>query len=65
METTLTQSSVITYINDNTDKDAVMVAAAGSIPGDVQKLWNSHGENSYNMEYGYSCMGYEVNGALG
>ncbi|WP_252344648.1 MULTISPECIES: 3D-(3,5/4)-trihydroxycyclohexane-1,2-dione acylhydrolase (decyclizing) [unclassified Gemella] len=65
LETKLTQSSVITYINDNIDKDSVMVAAAGSIPGDVQKLWNSRSENSYNMEYGYSCMGYEVNGALG
>ena len=40
-----------------------MVAAAGSIPGDVHKLWDSYDYNTYHMEYGYSCMGYEINGA--
>ncbi|MDO4814684.1 MAG: 3D-(3,5/4)-trihydroxycyclohexane-1,2-dione acylhydrolase (decyclizing) [Gemella sp.] len=63
--TKLTQSSVIANLNDLIGDTGVMVAAAGSIPGDVQKLWNSYSLNSYNMEYGYSCMGYEVNGALG
>lgn len=63
--TELTQSSVIANLNDLIGDTGVMVAAAGSIPGDVQKLWNSYSLNSYNMEYGYSCMGYEVNGALG
>ncbi|WP_218925347.1 MULTISPECIES: 3D-(3,5/4)-trihydroxycyclohexane-1,2-dione acylhydrolase (decyclizing) [unclassified Gemella] len=65
LNTNLPQSNVIVALNDLIDKDSIMVAAAGSIPGDVQKLWNSYSYNSYNLEYGYSCMGYEVNGALG
>lgn len=65
LKTELPQSNVIVALNDSIDKDAIMVAAAGSIPGDVQKLWNSYSYNSYNLEYGYSCMGYEINGALG
>lgn len=65
LSTVLTQSSVIAQLNDLIGDTGVMVAAAGSIPGDVQKLWNSYSLNSYNMEYGYSCMGYEINGALG
>lgn len=63
--TELAQSTVIAALNDNIKETGVMVAAAGSIPGDVHKLWDSYGYNTYHMEYGYSCMGYEVNGALG
>lgn len=47
------------------DSDAVMVAAAGSLPADMQKLWRAGTIDTYHMEYGYSCMGYEVAGALG
>src|SRR5690606_19838030 len=39
--------------------------AAGSLPGDLQRSWRSKGVNTYHVEYGYSCMGYEVNAALG
>ena len=63
--TELTQAAVVATLNDEIKDSGVMVAAAGSIPGDVHKLWDSYGYNVYNMEYGYSCMGYEINGALG
>lgn len=65
LHTELAQSTVIAYLNDNIKGSGVMVAAAGSIPGDVHKLWDSYDYNTYHMEYGYSCMGYEINGALG
>jgi 3D-(3,5/4)-trihydroxycyclohexane-1,2-dione acylhydrolase (decyclizing) len=42
-----------------------MVCAAGSLPGDLHKLWRSKKTGSYHMEYGYSCMGYEIAGGLG
>ncbi len=45
--------------------EAVIVAAAGSLPGDLQRVWRNRAENTYHVEYGYSCMGYEVNAALG
>jgi 3D-(3,5/4)-trihydroxycyclohexane-1,2-dione acylhydrolase (decyclizing) len=43
----------------------VVVCAAGSLPGDLHKLWRSRDPKSYHVEYGYSCMGYEVAGGLG
>ena len=42
-----------------------MIGASGSLPGDMQRMWRPRGVDTYNMEYGYSCMGYEVSGALG
>ena len=42
-----------------------MVCAAGSLPGDLHKLWRTRQPNGYHMEYGYSCMGYEIAGGLG
>ena len=45
--------------------DAICVGAAGSLPGDLQRMWTSDSRYSYNMEYGYSCMGYEIAGAFG
>ena len=42
-----------------------MVCAAGSLPGDLHKLWRARDPKSYHLEYGYSCMGYEVAGGLG
>ena len=42
-----------------------MVAAAGSLPADLERLWVTDAPNSYNMEYGASCMGYEIAGAFG
>ena len=47
------------------DDNAIVCAAAGSLPGDMQGLWRARKENTYHMEYGYSCMGYEVASALG
>ena len=45
--------------------DAIVVAASGSLPGDMQRVWRVRVPGTYHMEYGYSCMGYEVNAALG
>lgn len=61
----LTQSRVMGVINRTLDKDDVIVAASGSLPGDLQRVWQSHGTNDYHVEYGYSCMGYEVNASVG
>ena len=61
----LTQAQVIDEVNHACGADGVMVHAAGGLPGDVHKLWRSHATNDYHSEYGYSCMGYEIAGALG
>ena len=61
----LTQSSVLGTLNEQLPKNAVIVAAAGSLPGDLQRVWRTKDYNSYHVEYGYSCMGYEVNASLG
>ncbi|WP_421547102.1 3D-(3,5/4)-trihydroxycyclohexane-1,2-dione acylhydrolase (decyclizing) [Pseudomonas sp. QD4] len=61
----LTQSRVLGVLNQALADDAVIVAAAGSLPGDLQRSWRSKGVNTYHVEYGYSCMGYEVSAALG
>ncbi|MCU4981317.1 3D-(3,5/4)-trihydroxycyclohexane-1,2-dione acylhydrolase (decyclizing) (plasmid) [Bacillus cereus] len=63
--TELTQTTVIGQINTLIDEDAIIVGAAGSLPGDLQRMWVARKPNTYHMEYGYSCMGYEVAGALG
>ncbi|MGV6988072.1 3D-(3,5/4)-trihydroxycyclohexane-1,2-dione acylhydrolase (decyclizing) [Testudinibacter sp. P80/BLE/0925] len=61
----LTQSRVLGILNHSLGENDIIVAAAGSLPGDLQRTWQSKGENTYHLEYGYSCMGYEVNAALG
>jgi 3D-(3,5/4)-trihydroxycyclohexane-1,2-dione acylhydrolase (decyclizing) len=61
----LTQSRVLGVLNQRLAEDTVIVAAAGSLPGDLQRLWRSKGSDTYHLEYGYSCMGYEINAALG
>ncbi|PGL58478.1 3D-(3,5/4)-trihydroxycyclohexane-1,2-dione acylhydrolase (decyclizing) [Bacillus cereus] len=63
--TQLSQTAVIGQMNTLLDEDAIIVGAAGSLPGDLQRMWASRKPNTYHMEYGYSCMGYEVAGALG
>lgn len=65
LNTQLTQTQVIGEINKLLDDDAIIVGAAGSLPGDLQRMWVSKKPNTYHMEYGYSCMGYEVAGAFG
>ncbi|MCM3595340.1 3D-(3,5/4)-trihydroxycyclohexane-1,2-dione acylhydrolase (decyclizing) [Metabacillus idriensis] len=63
--TELTQTSVLGAINEMVADNAIVVGAAGSLPGDMQRMWVSRTRNTYHMEYGYSCMGYEIAGALG
>ena len=59
------QGELIGAVNELSDPSAIMVCAAGSLPGDLHKLWRARGPKNYHMEYGYSCMGYEVAGGLG
>jgi len=59
------QSEVIGAVNDAAGPRDVVVCAAGSMPGDLHKLWRSRDPKQYHVEYGYSCMGYEIAGALG
>ena len=61
----LTQTAVVARVRELIPADAICVGAAGSLPGDLQRMWTSDIRYSYNMEYGYSCMGYEIAGALG
>ncbi|MBO4339298.1 MAG: 3D-(3,5/4)-trihydroxycyclohexane-1,2-dione acylhydrolase (decyclizing) [Clostridia bacterium] len=62
---TITQVSALSLIREKIADDAIVVAASGSLPGDLQRMWTTDSKYSYNMEYGYSCMGYEIAGALG
>ncbi|HLO31540.1 MAG TPA: 3D-(3,5/4)-trihydroxycyclohexane-1,2-dione acylhydrolase (decyclizing) [Anaerolineales bacterium] len=59
------QSEVIGAIWESAEPTDVLVSAAGSHPGDLHKLWRTHQPNTYHLEYGYSCMGYEIPGAMG
>ena len=61
----LTQTQALAYIRNHIDENAVAVAAAGSLPGCMQRMWTTESLYTYNMEYGYSCMGYEIAGAFG
>jgi 3D-(3,5/4)-trihydroxycyclohexane-1,2-dione acylhydrolase (decyclizing) len=61
----LTQNEVIGMVNELSDPRDVVVCAAGSMPGDLHKLWRTRDPKGYHVEYGYSCMGYEVAGGLG
>lgn len=61
----LTQTAAVAKVRELIPADAVCVGAAGSLPGDLQRMWTSDSRYSYNMEYGYSCMGYEIAGAFG
>ena len=64
-EPLVSQGQLIGAVNELGDPDGVMVCAAGSLPGDLHKLWRSRHPKNYHMEYGYSCMGYEIAGGLG
>ena len=61
----LTQTAVLGCINRCIEAEDVVIGAAGSLPGDMQRMWRPRAVDTYNMEYGYSCMGYEISGALG
>ena len=59
------QSAVIGAVNSFSEPGDVVVCAAGSMPGDLHKLWRTRDPKGYHVEYGYSCMGYEIAGGLG
>jgi len=59
------QSEVIGAVNEASGPRDVLVCAAGSMPGDLHKLWRARDPKGYHVEYGYSCMGYEIAGGLG
>lgn len=61
----VTQTSAIALIRETIDKDAIIVGASGSLPGDLQRMWTTDCKDAYQMEYGYSCMGYEIAASLG
>jgi 3D-(3,5/4)-trihydroxycyclohexane-1,2-dione acylhydrolase (decyclizing) len=61
----LSQGEVIGLLNSTLGPKDVIVNAAGSLPGDLHKLWRTRDPKGYHMEYGYSCMGYEIAGGLG
>ncbi|UJZ87122.1 3D-(3,5/4)-trihydroxycyclohexane-1,2-dione acylhydrolase (decyclizing) [Heyndrickxia coagulans] len=65
LNTELAQTTALIAVNDAVDPESIIITSAGSLPGDVQRIWNPTVPNTYNVEYGYSCMGYEVSGALG
>ncbi|NYE45222.1 3D-(3,5/4)-trihydroxycyclohexane-1,2-dione acylhydrolase (decyclizing) [Spinactinospora alkalitolerans] len=59
------QTAVLGALNDLVGERDVVINAAGSMPGDLQKLWRSTDPKAYHVEYGYSCMGYEVAAGVG
>ncbi len=61
----VTQAQVIGVLQETLAPADVIVCAAGSLPGDLHKLWRARDPKGYHMEYGYSCMGYEIAGGLG
>ncbi len=61
----VSQGEVIGAVNRASRPQDVVVCAAGSLPGDLHKLWRTRQPNGYHLEYGYSCMGYEIAGGLG
>jgi len=62
----IAQTRILGELNEHLiPKDAIIVTASGSLPSDLQRVWRCRGENGYHAEYAFSCMGYEVNAALG
>jgi 3D-(3,5/4)-trihydroxycyclohexane-1,2-dione acylhydrolase (decyclizing) len=61
----LSQTRALGVINETIGSSSVIVCAAGSLPGDLHRVWRSEEPKTYHMEYGFSCMGYEVSGAFG
>jgi 3D-(3,5/4)-trihydroxycyclohexane-1,2-dione acylhydrolase (decyclizing) len=59
------QIELIGAVNEHADPEGIVVGAAGSLPGELQKLWRTRHPKQFHLEYGYSCMGYELAGGLG
>ena len=64
-EPMLSQGEVIGMVNTQSRAEDVVLCAAGSMPGDLHKLWRTRNPRGYHLEYGYSCMGYEIAGGMG
>jgi 3D-(3,5/4)-trihydroxycyclohexane-1,2-dione acylhydrolase (decyclizing) len=64
-QTQPSDAQVIGAVQRACDADAVVVCAAGGLPGELHKLWRTARAGGYHVEYGYSCMGYEIAGGLG
>ncbi|MGW6590468.1 3D-(3,5/4)-trihydroxycyclohexane-1,2-dione acylhydrolase (decyclizing) [Streptomyces globisporus] len=60
-----TQTQVLGLLDDLVTEDDILINAAGSLPGDLHKLWRTRSRDQYHVEYGYSCMGYEIPAAIG
>lgn len=63
--TGLSQTRVIGILSDFMNDDDVVVSASGSLPSDLERIWRPTNPENYHLEYGFSCMGYEVPGAFG
>lgn len=61
----MNQSKVLLALNEWFEEDDIVVAAAGSLPSDLERLWQPKNPGTYHLEYGFSCMGYEISGTLG
>lgn len=61
----ITQTAAISLIRREIDPDAIVIGASGSLPGCLQRMWTTDQKDAYHMEYGYSCMGYEIAASLG
>ncbi|MFF1915561.1 3D-(3,5/4)-trihydroxycyclohexane-1,2-dione acylhydrolase (decyclizing) [Streptomyces sp. NPDC058239] len=60
-----TQAQVLGLLDALVTEDDILINAAGSLPGDLHKLWRARSPHQYHVEYGYSCMGYEIPAAIG
>lgn len=60
-----TQAQVLGVLDELVTEDDILINAAGSLPGDLHKLWRARSRDQYHVEYGYSCMGYEIPAAIG
>ncbi|MFF6913029.1 3D-(3,5/4)-trihydroxycyclohexane-1,2-dione acylhydrolase (decyclizing) [Streptomyces sp. NPDC012466] len=64
-DTRPTQPQVLGALDELADESDILINAAGSLPGDLHKLWRTRSPDQYHLEYGYSCMGYEIPAAIG
>ena len=63
--TSLTQAQALAVIRANIGEDDIIVTAGGSLPSDLQRVWKTNRRGGYHVEYGYSCMGYEIGASMG
>ncbi|MFE9108306.1 3D-(3,5/4)-trihydroxycyclohexane-1,2-dione acylhydrolase (decyclizing) [Streptomyces collinus] len=64
-DTRPTQPQILGALDEIADESDILINAAGSLPGDLHKLWRTRSPDQYHLEYGYSCMGYEIPAAIG